>query len=329
MNYISLINHFWKLNSEKQFTSGETQLFFKLCDTDNKLGWKPAFYQTNKYLTGETGLGQQALAKCRRKLKERGLINYELGKTKNCPIIYIIIQVNNPGNDRGPGSDPQPVGIYKTRLIVQKGDDGNHNSNTPDTTTLDPAENPLKTPATAACENSQAQEVTTPAPASRMKTVDNTQENNASGDEKSADNNKQDVNSNKTKDNFLFPEGAGAPSEQKKCKTPVEKIFFEYNSICTNLPRAVSLSKSRIEIIQRQINNYGSAEILRMFEIANRSNFLAGNNNLHWKANLEWLLNPKHMDKIFDGVYDNKNAPTLEATRSKPLPRHLPSKSLR
>lgn len=39
MTYIELINNFWELDEDWQFTCCETRLYFYLLKTANRLGW--------------------------------------------------------------------------------------------------------------------------------------------------------------------------------------------------------------------------------------------------------------------------------------------------
>ncbi|MFV0469749.1 MAG: hypothetical protein ACK5MK_12575 [Dysgonomonas sp.] len=91
MNYIELINRFWRLNKELSFTSYETQLYFKLLDTCNSLGWKNPFNQSNRFICGELGLSERKLLDVRNRLKQCGLIEYESGKSKKKSGIYSIV----------------------------------------------------------------------------------------------------------------------------------------------------------------------------------------------------------------------------------------------
>ena len=43
MNYIELINNFWKADLEFSFTGNETKLYMFLLHTSNSLGWQNPF----------------------------------------------------------------------------------------------------------------------------------------------------------------------------------------------------------------------------------------------------------------------------------------------
>lgn len=83
LNYIELINRFWKLDEEMDFTHLETRIFFKLCDINNRLLWKPTFKHANSRLVSLVGTRQKNLIIARQKLIDSDLISYEKGNTRN------------------------------------------------------------------------------------------------------------------------------------------------------------------------------------------------------------------------------------------------------
>lgn len=91
MNYIELINNFWRLNKEYQFTSYEVQLYFKILDISNSLGWKNPFNQSNALICAECSISEPKLIAVRNKLKQVGLIEFESGKVKRQLTVYKIL----------------------------------------------------------------------------------------------------------------------------------------------------------------------------------------------------------------------------------------------
>ncbi|KAA6327436.1 hypothetical protein EZS27_023574 [termite gut metagenome] len=91
MTYIELINRFWKLNKECSFTAYETQMYFKLLDTCNSLGWKNPFAQSNDCLSGELGISKRKLIQLKNSLKQYGLIEFQSGKVKRELTRYAIL----------------------------------------------------------------------------------------------------------------------------------------------------------------------------------------------------------------------------------------------
>ncbi len=82
MAYIELINNFWRLNKEHLFTAYEAQVYFKLLDTCNSLGWKNPFNQSNSFICAECGMSEPKLIQVRNKLQQVGLIKFESGKLR-------------------------------------------------------------------------------------------------------------------------------------------------------------------------------------------------------------------------------------------------------
>ena len=91
MAYIELINNFWRLNKEHLFTAYEAQVYFKLLDTCNSLGWKNPFNQSNSFICAECGMSEPKLIQVRNKLQQVGLIKFESGKVMRQLSTYKIL----------------------------------------------------------------------------------------------------------------------------------------------------------------------------------------------------------------------------------------------
>jgi hypothetical protein len=52
------------------------------------------------------------------------------------------------------------------------------------------------------------------------------------------------------------------------------------------------------------------------------SNFMRGNNDRGWKADIDWFLSPKSLPKILEGKYDNKKKTGAEALKEKLMKAH-------
>ena len=86
-----------------------------------------------------------------------------------------------------------------------------------------------------------------------------------------------------------------------------EYVQNMYNSYCPSLPKCKSLSDARKKAIRariksgRTMNDFGT-----LFEKAEASSFLKGQNDRNWTANFDWLIKDSNMAKVLDGNYDNK-----------------------
>lgn len=118
MNYIELINNFWKVDMEHSFTGNETRLYFYLLHTSNSLGWKNPFRLSYRQIGLGSGLSVNTVKSARNKLKQTGLIDFAEGK-------------------RGNAKDINNKATYEIRLSKpdrQTGNpSGNPKSNLPDT----------------------------------------------------------------------------------------------------------------------------------------------------------------------------------------------------
>ena len=86
-----------------------------------------------------------------------------------------------------------------------------------------------------------------------------------------------------------------------------QQIVDLFNSICVSFPSVRSLSEARKKAIKARLNTYTVEQFKTMFEMAEASPFLKGQNNRNWQANFDWLIKDGNFAKVFDGNYaDNK-----------------------
>lgn len=88
-----------------------------------------------------------------------------------------------------------------------------------------------------------------------------------------------------------------------------QQLADRYNAICTNLPRVVRLTDKRRRAV-RLIHDkgYTPEQLDEAFRRAQSSSFCAGQNDRHWKADFDWLLNENNLVKVLEGKYDNPAA---------------------
>lgn len=86
MNYIELINHYWTEVEVKGFTPTETNIYFRLLDICNRLGWENPFSLSNPRAVALMAVSENTLAAGREKLVMRGLIGFKKGvRRKDAP----------------------------------------------------------------------------------------------------------------------------------------------------------------------------------------------------------------------------------------------------
>ena len=108
-------------------------------------------------------------------------------------------------------------------------------------------------------------------------------------------------------------------SDEAQAATPNDKIPFKeikdlWNSICIGYARMVVISDARKNKIRNRVAEMGGVEkampLLKLvFEKAQASSFLKGDNKRGWKASFDWFFeNDKNWVKVYEGNYDDKPA---------------------
>lgn len=92
-----------------------------------------------------------------------------------------------------------------------------------------------------------------------------------------------------------------------KDRADYRAIVDLYNSICTSFPSVRSLSEARKKAIKARLNTYTIDDFKQLFENAEASSFLKGDNNRKWSATFDWLIADSNMAKVLDGNYANKD----------------------
>lgn len=88
-----------------------------------------------------------------------------------------------------------------------------------------------------------------------------------------------------------------------------QQLADRYNAICTNLPRVVRLTDKRRRAVRLIYDKgYTPEQLDEVFRKAQSSSFCAGQNDRHWKADFDWLLNESNLVKVLEGKYDNPAA---------------------
>lgn len=98
---------------------------------------------------------------------------------------------------------------------------------------------------------------------------------------------------------------------------PYQVIADSYQSICVSFPRLTTLSDARKKAIKARLQTYTAEDFVRLFELAESSDFLKGKNDRNWSATFDWLITDKNMVKVLDGNYANKSGTTVEPARPK------------
>jgi hypothetical protein len=100
MNYIKLINQFWKLRRSKRITSLQTDLYFYLVQECNERDWENPFECSNKLICASISISEPSLGDARNRLKQLGLIDFSSGKRNESSPVYQLFYLNNFSRSR-------------------------------------------------------------------------------------------------------------------------------------------------------------------------------------------------------------------------------------
>ena len=85
-------------------------------------------------------------------------------------------------------------------------------------------------------------------------------------------------------------------------------ILSEYNKRCPSWPKATQLTRKRWQAIYALYSaGYQLSDILHVFDLAERSDFLSGRSkDAKWdRFDFDWLLQSAHFVSVMEGKYDN------------------------
>lgn len=118
-------------------------------------------------------------------------------------------------------------------------------------------------------------------------------------------------------DNISIPltgNSLNAPAPARNKPVPFKKIQEMWNTTCPSFPKIYNMSEARKNKMRVRIEEMGGEEkalqiMKSIFEKAQASNFLKGDNKRGWKASFDWLFeNDKNWVKVHEGNYDNHQA---------------------
>ncbi len=107
-------------------------------------------------------------------------------------------------------------------------------------------------------------------------------------------------------------------------KFPYQEIISSWNSMCGNstFSKVLKLTEARKSKIRSRLEEFGSSEeeqllmVEKLFEKAQNSTFLRGENRSGWRATFDWFFeNSRNWVKVLEGNYDNKSVTGYETGR--------------
>lgn len=91
--------------------------------------------------------------------------------------------------------------------------------------------------------------------------------------------------------------------KELESRVDYQLIADMYNNTCVSFPRVTKLSEARKRAIKARLKMYSLNDFKRLFEMAESSSFLKGQNGRNWSADFDWLIKDANMAKVLDGNY--------------------------
>ena len=98
MNYINIIEGFWRMNAYDRFSSSEIILYLYLVHICNQNYWNMPIACKTATLQSELGMNKSTIIRARAKLRERGLIEFTEGVQNSCSPKYRILEIHSCKN---------------------------------------------------------------------------------------------------------------------------------------------------------------------------------------------------------------------------------------
>lgn len=90
---------------------------------------------------------------------------------------------------------------------------------------------------------------------------------------------------------------------------PYAEIKNLYHSICISFPKIKTIDGNRKKAVGARWRTYRNLDVFKeMFEIAENSSFLKGENDRNWSADFDWMMKPTNFSKIMEHKYDNRTS---------------------
>lgn len=115
-------------------------------------------------------------------------------------------------------------------------------------------------------------------------------------------------------------DGVNLPSVPRET-VDYQGVVAMFNAICTSFPRVTKLSDGRKKAIRARVHyGYTMDDFKKVFESAQSSSFLKGNNKRNWSATFDWMINGENMAKILDGNFNDKTPSDESQVRTNEVP---------
>jgi phage replication O-like protein O len=99
--------------------------------------------------------------------------------------------------------------------------------------------------------------------------------------------------------------------------TQIKNIF---NDICHSYPQVIVLTEADTAAISITLGRYDIEQFKVVFEKAEASSYLKGDNQRKWRASFDWLIKITNFEKTLNGKYDNSPETSAQNIAPSPTP---------
>lgn len=101
-------------------------------------------------------------------------------------------------------------------------------------------------------------------------------------------------------------------NEKEKKINKYNDVIEIYNAYCTNLAQVQKLTEKRKIAINKLLKEINIEQFKEICMIANKSDFLTGNNDRNWKADFDFIIRPDKAVSILEGKYSYKQKDKMD-----------------
>ena len=108
--------------------------------------------------------------------------------------------------------------------------------------------------------------------------------------------------SNTDLSNTDLSKNENSSATEKVEKEFVDTVIKKWNDTGLNTVR--NIKGKRLDSLHARIKEYSKDDVLTVIENVKYSDFLKGNNNRNWTADIDWILKPNNFIKVLEGNYN-------------------------
>lgn len=95
-------------------------------------------------------------------------------------------------------------------------------------------------------------------------------------------------------------------SKESTVTNNTQWFIDKYHEICVSLPKIRTVTDKRKKAIQKIMKKFTKEDIIECFNLSEQSDFLKGNNDRGWKADIDFILREDKFVAILEGKYGGK-----------------------